>query len=45
MTVRKPLLFVLALALLCLSADAAFAQAAGPEPVDLRHQLVGPRSG
>ena len=30
MTVRKPLLF--ALALLCLSADAAFAQAAAPSP-------------
>jgi len=32
MTPRKPLLFVLALALLCLSADAAFAQAAAPSP-------------
>ena len=32
MTVRKPLLFALALALLCLSADAAFAQAAAPSP-------------
>jgi len=32
MTSRKPLLFVLALALLCLSADAAFAQAAAPSP-------------
>ena len=45
MTLRKPLLFVLALALLCLSADAAFAQAAAPSPSILRHQLVGPRSG
>jgi hypothetical protein len=32
MTVRKPLLFALAVALLCLSADAAFAQAAAPSP-------------
>src|ERR1700728_2357409 len=32
MTLRKPLLPVLALALVCLSADAAFAQAAAPSP-------------
>ena len=38
MTVRKPLLF--ALALLCLSADAAFAQAAAPSPSTLDRKSV-----